>query len=350
MAVAGKRGNEKDVVFVVSKVSAEWVGDGRVGGIRTKEEVIAFKDNGQEIVGVRDTTEHLALVDGSRRQVITASDTEKEVFAVQGNKMVAVKGSSQQVAATGSSQQQRVAQTNRTNNRPPINATKGNNKQNNTNKQPAPPKLTNRCEEDVHGSMYARTNIYIKRTRQYAPKNRLCVFINCSGFRTSMALILAVNYLILPIVSGVLAGVEVNFNSTLACLIISLVVLASSALATLVFCQHMYVVRWTMPWIWNLPVNKDLHSISSKHQEFPINDLKGDYLRAYRNNRGLKDNSKATVTFHILSPAASNTTHCAMLSSITYAVLYTLSCLWATATTIVSLIRFVDIVYSLVNH
>ena len=156
--------------------------------------------------------------------------------------------------------------------------------------------------EAVHVSdaRYARTNFYIRQTRKYIPSRKLRVFINFRWFPWIMTTVLCTQLTILFLVSVILGRVEPTFGISMACLVFSLFTILSLIPTFIVFCQHLHVVCWTIPWVLRQPIIPNM-TTDNDYLEIAVTNLEGVYLRAHNSGIGLVSQTTGKIKFQVLS-------------------------------------------------
>ena len=188
---------------------------------------------------------------------------------------------------------------------------------------------------NVPTDRYNRTNFYIIQTRQYIPSRELYIFINFRWFSLIMATALVTQLIILSLVSGIL-GALVTFGSSFACLVLSLAIILSLIPTSIVYCQHLHVACWTIPWVLRQPVIPSM-TTDNKHLEIAVTNLEGVYLTARNSGIGLVSKTTGKIKFHVLSSAAVSQIEAARNFSVFLAVLTFFGMIWAAVVFIISL-------------
>ena len=198
--------------------------------------------------------------------------------------------------------------------------------------------------ETVHipTDVYTRTNFYIEQTRQYIPSRKLHVFINFRGFPWIMIAVLSAQLIILLLVSIILGRTGSIFGPSMACLVLSLVTILSLIPTFIVYCQHLHVVCWTIPWVLRQPIIPNM-TTGNKHLEIAVNSLEGVYLRARNVGIGVVSQTTGKIKFHVLSFTAASQIKGARKFSIIFAVITFLFVVWAPPVFIVSLVRVITV-------
>ena len=177
----------------------------------------------------------------------------------------------------------------------------------------------------VRDDIYAKTNFYIKQTRQYIPMRKLDAFLYFRGFSklTHVMLIVAVTLLLPTTIISKTLGPSM-------CAKLGGIMLVIYLPFCLTYCQHLNVVRKTIPWVLRQPVIPNLRS-DNEHLEIAITSLEGVYLSACNSGIGLVSQTTGKIKFHVLSPGAVENIKWTKVYSIVYLMLTTLACVWAAA-------------------
>ena len=186
-------------------------------------------------------------------------------------------------------------------------------------------------------AIYTRTNFYIRQTQQYIPSRKLRVFINFRWFFWIMTTVCFTQWLSLFLVSVILCRVEPTIDTLIACLVLSLVTILTLIPTFIVYCQHLHVACWTIPWVLRQPVIPNLKT-DNDHLEIAITNLEGVYLSARNSGIGLVSQTTGKVKFHVLSPNAILQIRRARNVSIFFAVMTFTSVIWGVIVFIVSLL------------
>ena len=192
---------------------------------------------------------------------------------------------------------------------------------------------------NVPTAVHYRTNFYIIKTRQYIPLKKLYVFINFRWFPWIMGTVILTQLGILSLVTAILSilGRLGAFGSSLACLVLSLVTILSLIPTFIIYCQHLHVVCWTIPWVLRQPV-KPLLRTDNAHLEIEVTNQERVYMTAHESGIGLESQTTGKIKFHVLSPAAVSQIKWARNVSIFLAVMTFSIMIWAALVFIVSLI------------
>ena len=194
---------------------------------------------------------------------------------------------------------------------------------------------------NVPTGIYTSTNFYIRQTRQYIPSRQLRVFINFRWFLWIMTAVLCTQFTILFVVSVILGQVEPTFGISMACSVFSIVTTLSLIPAFIVYCQHLHVVCWTIPWVLRQPARPNM-TTGYSHEEKAIDSLEGVYLSAYNCGIGVVSQKTGMVKFHVLNADAALQIMRARYASICLAVTtFVFIILWAPPVCFVSLIRVI---------
>ena len=175
---------------------------------------------------------------------------------------------------------------------------------------------------------YTRTNFYIRQTQQYIPSRKLRVFINFRWFSGIMTTVLGTQFTFLVMVSTILGRTGPIFELSLACFLLSLVTILTLIPTSIVFCQHLHVVCWTIPWVLHQPVIPNM-TWGNKHLEIAITNLEGVYLSAYNSGVGLVSQKTGKIKFHVLNSAAVLLIRRTRNLSILFAVMTIVWVIWA---------------------
>ena len=177
----------------------------------------------------------------------------------------------------------------------------------------------------VDDDIYAKTNFYIEQTRQYIPTRKLDAFLYFRGFSklTYVMLIVAVTLLLPTTIISKTLGPSM-------CAKLGGIMLIVYLPFCLTYCQHLHVVRKTIPWVLRQPVIPNLRT-GNEHLEVAVTSLEGVYLSARNSGIGLMSQTTGTIKFHVLSPQAVQSIKWTKVYSIVYFMLTTLACVWAAA-------------------
>ena len=181
---------------------------------------------------------------------------------------------------------------------------------------------------NLPSAKYTRTNFYIRQTRQYIPSRKLRVFINFRWFHGIMTTVQCTQSLVLLLVSILLGELAPRLGPTIACLVLSFVTILSLIPIFIVYCQHLHVVCWTIPWVLRQPVIPNM-TTDNKHLEIAVTNLEGVYLSAYNSGIGVVSKTTGKINFHVLSSNAAMEIRWTRGSSIVLAVVTFLNVLWA---------------------
>ena len=128
-----------------------------------------------------------------------------------------------------------------------------------------------------------------------------------------------------------------TFGSLMTCSVFSLVIILSLIPTFIVYCQHLHVVCWTIPWVLRQPVIPNLTN-DTDHLEIAITSREDVYVRAHNSGSGLEIQKTGKIRFHVLSSNATSNIHLARIFSIFFAVMTFFMMIWATLVFIGSLI------------
>ena len=144
------------------------------------------------------------------------------------------------------------------------------------------------------------------------------------------------------LVSGLLGEVKPNdrIDTPIGCLVLSLVTILSLIPTFIVYCQHLHVVCWTIPWVLRQPIIPNL-TTDNEHLEIAVTSLEGVYLSARNSGIGLVSQTTGKIKFHVLSSAAILKIRGARNVSVFLAVTTFLFLIWGVLVFIVSLIYII---------
>ena len=200
----------------------------------------------------------------------------------------------------------------------------------------------------ISDAMYTRTNFYIRCTREYIPSRKLRVFVNFRWFFWIMTTVLCTQFTFLLLPSCLLGLLEPTGGGSLACLVLSLFTILSLIPTFIVFCQHLHVVCWTIPWVLRQPVIPKMTK-DNDHLEIAVTSLEGVYLRAHNSGIGLVSQTTGKIKFQVLSCHAFWKIQWARSVSIFLAGMTFLFVIWAISVFIVSLIWLITQLNSVHN-
>ena len=193
----------------------------------------------------------------------------------------------------------------------------------------------------IPDEMYTSTNLYIRQTRPYIPSRKLRVFIHFRWFFLIMLSVFSIQVTFLILVTILLRILEptgtFGREASLACFVLSLITILSLIPTLILYCQHLHVVCWTIPWVLRQPVIPNM-TTENKHLEIAITNLEGVYLRARNSGIGLVSQTTGTIKFQVLSCNAVYDIQWARIVSIFVAGTTFLFVIWAISVFIVSLI------------
>ena len=154
--------------------------------------------------------------------------------------------------------------------------------------------------------------------------------------------VLSTQFSFLIIVSILLGKLEPTFKTSLAWLVLSLVIILSLIPTFIVYCQHLHVVCWTIPWVLRQPVIPNLTK-DNDHLEIAVTNLEGVYLSARNSGFGLVSQTTGKIKFHVLSSHAALQIQRARVFSIIFAVITFLFVIWILPTCIISLVQVITL-------
>ena len=176
--------------------------------------------------------------------------------------------------------------------------------------------------------IYARTNFYIRQSQQYVRSRKLRVFINFRWFGGIMSCVLLVQLAVLLLVSVFLGQQRPTVELSIVWLVLSFVVILTLIPTFIVFCQHLHVVCWTIPWVLRQPVIPNMIA-GNKHLEIAVTNLEGVYLSAYNSGIGLVSQKTGKIKFHVLSSNTALLMRRTRNLSIIFAVMAIINVIWA---------------------
>ena len=183
---------------------------------------------------------------------------------------------------------------------------------------------------------YNRTNFYIRQTRQYIPSRKLRVFINFKCLIWIMSFAFCTQCTLLMVVSILLVRGP-SFRLSLVCLGLSLFTILTLIPTFIVYCQHLHVVCWTIPWVLRQPIIPNM-TTDNDYMEIAVTSLEGVYLRAHNVGIGVVSQTTGKIKFHVLNSVAVSQIKGARNFSIFLAVITFPFVIWAPSVFIASLI------------
>ena len=166
----------------------------------------------------------------------------------------------------------------------------------------------------VRNTMYSKTNFYIQQTHSYIPTRKLRTFINFPGFTKLIVTGFGAIFLLFIVTGGMIFILKPYLALALSGL-----VLFSSVAMFCIFCQHLHVIRGTIPWILRLPTLPDMPK-GNAHIEVAITELEGVYRTAHNKGVGVVGKKSGKIELHILSTQSVEKVKKAIRWSITFFV------------------------------